>query len=322
MFERNTAAGFSISKVFSPLVVNLPNIKLLRVPTHRSLLWSVIRNIIYIYEHRSKVGINHINGEIHYGVIGLIGCKSIVTVHDLCMVDLNKGLKRWIKGLFWFVIPSKIVGRITCISEFTKKRFCEYTGYPKDKVSVIYNPVAPMFVFTPKIFNEKRPVILHIGTRPNKNLERVIEALSEMECHLRIIGEISEDIMESLARENIDYSVSKNLNDEEIVEEYKKCDIVSFPSLYEGFGMPIIEGQAVGRCVVTSKLGPMPEIAGGAAILVNPYSVESIRSGFLQIIKNKTLRDEMIIRGRRNVDRFSLENITSQYVALYENYIS
>ena len=87
------------------------------------------------------------------------------------------------------------------------------------------------------------------------------------------------DIEDMLRFYSIRYVYKCDLSNQEILDEYMNCDIVSFPSLYEGFGMPIIEGQAVGRVVFTSDLEPMKEIAGDAALLVDPYSIESIRNG-------------------------------------------
>ena len=103
------------------------------------------------------------------------------------------------------------------------------------------------------------------------------------------------------------------ISDEELLEEYRNCDIVNFPSLYEGIGMPIIEGQATGRVVVTSNLSPMKDVAGGASILVNPRDVLSIRKGYIEAINNG---DKYVEKGLENVKRFSVSSITIQYFNL------
>lgn len=94
-----------------------------------------------------------------------------------------------------------------------------------------------------------------------------------------------------------------------------------FPSTYEGFGLPIIEAQATGRPVLTSKLEPMSSVAGDAACLVDPYSVESIRAGVKKIIENESYRNELIEKGFKNVERFQLKNVTKQYIDLYQELI-
>ena len=113
-----------------------------------------------------------------------------------------------------------------------------------------------------------------------------------------------------------------DLTDEQMADEYRRADMVSFASLAEGFGMPIIEGQATGRVVVTSALPPMNEVAGGGAVLVDPLSVESIRHGFLAAMRDAELRRRLIAIGRANVERFSAETIAAQYVALYRRVFS
>lgn len=105
------------------------------------------------------------------------------------------------------------------------------------------------------------------------------------------------------------------MTDEEILHEYEQCDIVNFPSFYEGFGMPIIEGQAVGRVVVTSDLSPMKEIAGGAAVLVNPAEPSSILSGYREAIAHQPV---FVKAGLENVKRFRIEKITEEYYSIYK----
>lgn len=100
--------------------------------------------------------------------------------------------------------------------------------------------------------------------------------------------------------------------------EYKQVDIRSLPTLYGGFGMPIIEGQAVGRVVLTSALNLMKEIGGDAALFVDPYSVNEIRQGFLTLINDDGLRNRLIVKGLHNVGRFRADKIANQYSMLYQ----
>ena len=103
-----------------------------------------------------------------------------------------------------------------------------------------------------------------------------------------------------------------------MLHEYQNCDIVNFPSIYEGFGMPIIEGQAVGRCVVTSNIAPMTEIADDSALFVNPNSIDEIRRAYTRIISDSDLRKSLIAKGQKNIERFKLEKICSDYMNLYK----
>lgn len=119
-----------------------------------------------------------------------------------------------------------------------------------------------------------------------------------------------------LQENNIDYSSCANISDEELLKEYNRCDIVNFPSLYEGFGMPIIEGQATGRVVVTSNLSPMKDVAGGCAVLVDPNDIQSLRQGYFEAINHGEC---YIVKGLENVKRFSVETIARQYFNLIKN---
>ena len=281
---------------------------------YRAMPWNVIYNMFQCLGWRTKI--NHITGQIHYCALLLPSKRTIVTVHDVGMS--RNGIKKALLKLFWFYLPLSHVRYITCISYTTRRELLALYPSLEDKIRVIYNPVNIRFQYIQKEFDRHLPVVLHIGTRPNKNLERVIQALRGIHCQLRIIGKLTQLQMKLLHDCSITYSNAFKLTDAEIVEEYKNCDIVSFPSLYEGFGMPIIEGQATGRVVLTSNIDPMKEIANDSALLVDPFDVESIHGGFYQLIENEELRKSLISRGLHNVARFQPSVIAEKYLQLYD----
>lgn len=319
LFYRNRSAGFSIHKVFGTLQAELAKTNQLisiEVPARRADLLSVIKNIIFVFKHRNKNGINHVTGDIHYAVLGLIGCKSVLTVHDLSMIDCAKNpLKRLLITLLWLRLPLWLANEVVCISEHTRRELCKVTK--RKDIKVIYNAVDPTFTYLPKVFNETVPVVLQVGTGWNKNLNRVIASLENIKCHLVVIGELEEESKELLKKTNQSYSAKSGLSDQELLAEYEKCDLITFCSIYEGFGMPIIEANAIGRCVVTSNLSPMPEVGGDAVSTVDPEDQSSITSAVQQILADATYRERLILNGLKNVARFNVKEIATAYEKIY-----
>ncbi|SDE96115.1 glycosyltransferase [Cellulophaga baltica] len=319
-YFRHPKVGHSIHRVFRTLIEEVEksaDISILEMPNKGSMPLDLLKNNIYTYKSRDKNTIHHVTGHIHDVLLALVGVKTVLTIHDLVFLDNVKNpLKKFYKWLFWLYLPLKIADKVVCISNQTKQNILSKLN--TDKLLVIYNAVDPIFSFQEKEFNKKKPIILHIGTGWNKNLIKSIEALEGIPCHLRIIGKIKEDQINFLNKHGVEYSNALNLTDLDIKNEYLNCDIVNFPSIYEGFGMPIIEGQQTGRIVVTSKIEPMIEVAQEAAAFVQPDDVASIRQTYLKIINDDLFREETIKNGYINAQRFSVKNISKQYIELYK----
>ena len=320
-FFRHPSIGHSIHRVFRTLLEGIDTKiekQTYTVPNRGSMPWDVVKNCIYTLKRRDKQAIHHVTGHIHDVLLALLGTKTVLTIHDLVFIDNVKNpIKRAYKWVFWLYLPIKIADKVICISEQTKRNILKRVT--TDKISVLYNPVDPIYVHTPKAFNSTLPRILHIGTGWNKNLENTIRALADIPCELRIIGKVKDHQLALLKKYNIKHTNAINLTDQEIFEEYVNCDIVNFPSKYEGFGMPVIEGQKTGRIVVTSNIEPLREVSGGAAALVNPNSVESIRKAYESVINEEDLREELINKGLENTKRFEVQYLQSQLVEIYKS---
>ena len=180
-------------------------------------------------------------------------------------------------------------------------------------------PVAVSEVFrpTPKIFDEKCPVILQIGTAENKNILRLIEAISHIHCQLVVIGRLEESKVQMLEQYKVSYECKYDLSTEEVFAEYKRCDLVSFISTFEGFGMPIVEANWVERVVIAGNNSSMPDVAGGSALLVDAFSTDDIRSGIQKLIHDAQLRETLLTNGRMNRNRFLPQQIAEQYLEVY-----
>jgi len=264
-------------------------------------------------------GINHVTGDINFIAIFLRKRKTVLTILDVGFMKHKSKLARMILQLFWIVLPVKRAGVITTISQSTKDELLKYVDINPSLIKVIYVPISTSFVPLPKKFNKQKPVILQIGTKPNKNVLRLVQALRGISCKLEIVGEIGPELVGALEASPIDYTASKNLSQQELLEKYKSADILSFVSTYEGFGMPIAEGNAIGRVVVTSNILSMPEVAGNAAHLVDPFDVQSIRNGILKVISDDVYREQLIERGYQNHLRFDVQRIAQQFAEIYES---
>jgi glycosyltransferase involved in cell wall biosynthesis len=206
---------------------------------------------------------------------------------------------------------------VTTISEATKSDIVRFTGCSPEKIRVIPNPIRENIVYVARSFNQDKPRILFVGITPNKNLPRVVRALSGLACHLRIIGVVPQDAAAVLDAQNIDYSSAAGLTDDEMAAEYINADILLFPSLYEGFGLPIVEAQKTGRVVITSDRSPMKEVAGEGACLVDPESETAIRNGVIRVMEDAGYRQRLVEAGRENAERFNTSVIAMQYLSCY-----
>jgi len=314
---RKNGINYSIEGVFENIIKYLPNtikVKKTFVPYNRVNIKSIFCNLKYVFLCKNKL--NHITGDIHYVSIVTSG-KTVLTIHDIHSTLRGNKLKQLFLKILWFQIPAIFVDRITVISEFTKFELSKVIPFARHKITVIHNPYNDSIVYQKKEFNKLQPIILHIGTTENKNVIRLCEAINDIDCYLIIVGKLNKNQLKSLKLNKIMYENVFDLTNDEIVGLYKKCDIVSFPSLYEGFGMPIIEGNMAGRVVLTSNICSIPEIANDAACIVDPFSVVAIKDGFKKIINDAVYRESLIENGFKNISRFDPEIISNEYVKIY-----
>lgn len=267
---------------------------------------------------RQGKGINHITGEMHFLDILMKKKNTVLTVLDCGMMVRKKGVAKLIVKWLYLSLPIKKAKYITAISEITKQEIIHYTNCSAELITVIPVAVDPIFKPQPKAFNQVRPHVLHIGTGPNKNLPRLIEALKGIDCELTIIGNLNEELVDKLKSNAIEYKNEVGISQQELLQKYVACDILSFISTFEGFGMPIVEANCVERVVLTSNISSMPEVANDAACLVDPYNVDDIRNGITKLIMDDGYRTKLIENGRINKLRFNGDKIAASYYEIYK----
>ncbi len=279
---------------------------------------SRVQNIRKAGKHADVV--NHITGDVNFLALGLKKGKTILTIHDFGFYEnpVHSRLVKLIYQTFWFSLPLKRVDIVTVVSEFTKEKLIRYFNFPESKIRVIHDPVKPVFRSVGKQLINEPPVILMLGTGKHKNLDNLIEAARGTNFHLDIVGWPASDELGKMQEYGISHSIYNNLTDEQVFERYVACDVLFMASLYEGFGMPIIEAQAVGRPVVTSNIGAMLEVGEHSALMVDPLDPEEIRWSINSLLTNRQLYEDTVKLGYENAAKYNYERIAEQYLAVYE----
>lgn len=316
--RRSRPNVFSLERLYEDIRGSMPDDCGVSVWTCRNAskgFWPRVRDLWAARSAQSDV--NHVTGDVHYLTFLLQSQRTVLTVTDLVLIDRLSGLKRWVAWLLWYWLPVRRSRVIVTISQATRNALLESVRCDPQKVKVIYCNVSNEFQPNPRPFDAECPRLLQVGTKPNKNVERIAEAMEGIACRLVIVGPLSANQTEALHRHGIDYENHVGLSREALVDQYSQADMLIFASTYEGFGLPILEAQAVGRPVVTSDLQSMPEVAGDAACLVDPFDIASIRAGVRKVIDDHDYRDALVAAGYRNVTRFTAAAIAEEYATVY-----
>ncbi len=268
--------------------------------------------------------------------------KKLLTVHDLAVwkhPDLfAKIQRRQARSLTSTTL--KNVGKIIAVSEATATDIKEIFDVNPEKIKVIYNGIDKRFFIKPtsdaisdlkKKYKIKKDYILYLGQlEPRKNLTRLIEAFSELkERNLgedfqlviaggsgwlaKVIRHIASD-----SKYSEDIIFTGYIKPDDLTSIYGGAKLFVFPSIYEGFGMPVVEAMACGLPVVLSDIPALKEVAGGIGVLVNPYSVSGMAQAMWKVLSNNSLQKELIQKGFKRAEEFSWQQCAKETLKLYE----
>jgi glycosyltransferase involved in cell wall biosynthesis len=240
------------------------------------------------------------------------GIPLVVTVHDLALFRHPETFNRWSRLYGPRAIP-RVLGAarlVIAVSEFTRRELVDVLHVPEERIRVIPNAVDGAFTAEGPAADGE--YVLAVGTlEPRKNLPRLVEAARRVGVELRVVGErgwggvdVGGDGVRWLGR----------VPDEELARLYRGARCVAYPSVYEGFGIPVLEAMACGAAVVTSRGGAMEEVADGAAVLVDPLDPAAIAAGLERAAAD---RDAL---GRRGIERaraFTWRDVAEATIAVY-----
>ncbi|MEK7513459.1 MAG: glycosyltransferase family 1 protein [Patescibacteria group bacterium] len=270
------------------------------------------------------------------------GIKTVVTIHGLEYEFLPEYYqfpqKLWLNKSTEYAV--KQADKLIAVSKWTKKQLVERLGADPGKISVVYEGVRPgqgrtlsreyMRQIRYK-YSLPKEYILFVGTiQPRKNLVRLIEAFAKVinypiRTDLVIAGKLGwmyDEILEAPKKFGVEKRVKfiGRVAEADLAAIYHDARLFVWPSLMEGFGLPVLEAMAAGIPVITSNRGALPEVAGEAGLLVDPENTQEIAQAMKLVLENEGLRQGLIEKGFRQVKKFSWEQAAKQTLDILTNW--
>lgn len=287
---------------------------------------------------RERIDIYHgLSNEIPFGRPSS-GIRQVVTIHDLIFLKHKAQYPFFDRQIYELKTryAAKYADHIIAVSQETKRDLIEFYKVPEKKVTVIYPSVDAAFqapvighpssVVTQK-YNLPRKYILHVGSFfPRKNQRMLIEAFdrikNEIEDNLVLIGSSGsnrKEIEQLIASKNLQQRIRiiANISNEDLPAVYQAASVFVFPSLFEGFGAPVLEALFSKTPVVATKGGAIEEAAGKSSLLVNPLAAEDIAEKILLVLKDENLRNKMVTEGYTHAQTMNDTIFARKVMALY-----
>ncbi|TKC16990.1 glycosyltransferase family 4 protein [Robertmurraya kyonggiensis] len=288
-----------------------------------------------IYTIREQIEfIKKVNGRYdyfwspHYNIPIFFMGKLFATVHDvfhLAIPQYNKGLKKIYARILFTVLRFR-AKKIFTVSEFTKQELIKYIGVKPKKIIAISNGIEEEWFALPQSERVlEKPYVLYVGNvKPHKNLISLIQAFKlikdEIKQDLVIVGKkegfITGDKFIGKAAEELSDRIvfTGYVSDELLKRYYKHADVLVFPSIYEGFGLPPLEAMAVNCPTIVSNKASIPEVCEDASLYIDPHNPMDIAEKILLVLKNEEIKKDLIGRGKAHVKKFKWRNTSEQII--------
>jgi glycosyltransferase involved in cell wall biosynthesis len=282
-----------------------------------------------------RIGADLVHGPVFVGPL-LAHCPVIVTIHDLSFIRFPD-LFRPVNRLYLTVLTrlsARCARRLIAVSAHAAAESTRLLGVPRERVDVVYHGVDPVFRPLPAdeiaAFRRRRGLperfVLFVGTlEPRKNLVRLVEAFARIrDSRVGLVlaggkGWLYDDLFARVEALGLDEEIvfpGYVMNDE-LPLWYNAATVFGYPSVYEGFGLPVLEAQACGTPVLTSNISSLPEAAGDGALMVDPYDVEALAAGLDRLLEDERLRYELRERGLAHARQFSWPHTARETACVY-----
>jgi glycosyltransferase involved in cell wall biosynthesis len=250
---------------------------------------------------------------------------QVVTIHDCGFYDHAECFSRAFATWYRWLIPrlARRARRVITVSHFSRRRLTEFARVAEEQIVVIPNGVGRQFapVDSDTIARTKQELglparyVLSVGSLdPRKNLARLLEAWRQLPTDdwglkLLLVGGSHQNFQAvGLAHDVPNVAMAGYVDDEHLPAVYSGAELFVFPSLYEGFGLPVLEAMACGTAVVCSHATSLPEVAGDAAVLVDPREPEAIAAGIRRVLEDGELRASLGRRGLARAGQYTWES--------------
>ena len=275
-----------------------------------------------------------------YVIPPLTPCRTVVTIHDISFEFHPECFHPVDRKRMQLLIPfsARKSDHVVTVSEYSKKQLVERYRLPSEKVTVTYESIGKQFRVIEdraqleavlRHFSLKTPYILAVGNlQPRKNMPRLIRAFARLrqkgliEHALVLVGQLAwqgEEILSEIQARGVAPHVVTTgyVSEDHLVALYNGADFFVYPSLYEGFGLPVLEAMSCGTPVITSVTTSLPEVAGDAALYVDPLSDTDIESALLKLASNAELRRTLKNKGFRQAQLFTTKRFAEQTLAIF-----
>jgi len=298
-----------IGRFASEVISRLDNVERIGLSGNPSGLWQIFSLPIKLLSKKRGVFFTSgFNAPIYSPI------PYIFTLHDLIHLNLKEATSLSKKIYYNVVIKwsAKRTFGILTVSNYSKQDILGWLNIPEEKVIVTGCGVSQNFSLRGKIYEPGYPYIFCLGNiKPHKNVVRLVNAFAQADINrnyrLLIATEATSELRSLIKSLDIENRVvfTGFIDENDLPAYYRGAKAFVFPSLYEGFGLPILEAMACGTPVITSNVTAMPEVAGEAAILVDPYSISSIAHGIERITNDANLKQTLCSKGLKRVKLFT-----------------